>query len=140
MPRVKKSEIPAGAAQMEVTAGATLWLSCGDKFFGPGVARFFSLVDKHGSINGACEAMDLSYNKAHGMIKKMEKLLGRKMILVQPGGRNGSSAALSVHARELIARYDAYSRECFDLIKGAFDKHFDGYQWFGKKPGAKPSK
>ena len=119
----------------EMMAGATLWLSYGEKFFGPGVAQFFSLIDRYGSITDACAAMDLSYSKAHNIIKKMEKLLGRKMVLVQQGYRYGGSAALSVAARDLIARYDRYSKECFGLIKGAFDRNFEGYEWFGKKPG-----
>ena len=122
----------------EIKPGARLWMACDEKFFGPGAARLFTLIDKYRSITSACQEMDLSYSKAHLIIKKMEKLLGKKMVLVQRGGKGGASAALSISGRELIVRYEAYSKECADLIKGAFDRHFEGYEWFGKKPGKKP--
>ena len=127
-PEYKPGEEP------EMMAGATLWLAFGEKFFGPGVAQYFALIDRHGSITAAHQAMDLSYQKARQIIHRVEKLLGQKMVLVYKGGKYGNSAALSAAGRDLIARYDKYSKECFGLIKSAFDRNFDGYEWFGKKP------
>ena len=47
-----------------------------ERFFGPGVARILELIEKKGSIQGACNEMGMSYSKSWKIIKRAEKELG----------------------------------------------------------------
>lgn len=63
-----------------------LWLEAGEGFaFGQGTARLLALVEDFGSLRKAAEHMGMSYRRAWGRLKRLEKELGEPL-LHKPGG------------------------------------------------------
>ena len=84
--------------KIKFVAGAKLWLASKERvtFFGPGIAQFLTLIDKHRIIKTArLEMNNLSYNKAHKLITIMENTLNCTIVVAQQGGQKNSRAYLS---------------------------------------------
>ena len=112
----------------EIAPGARIWLTGEGNFFCPGTARLLSLIEKRGSIMSACEEMGLSYFKAHKMVKKIERELGRKIVFVERiSGLRCNGAVLTDVGKELVRRYGKMEKECAALVKKAYDKNFSGF-------------
>jgi len=114
-----------------MTPGVRLWLAVDRKFFGPGVVRLLTLIEKTGAIKKACNEMGMSYTKARKMVAIMERELGCVIVISQQGGQHGSTSILTGMGKELLKRYETFETECKALIKEAFDKNFNG---FTRKP------
>ena len=114
-------------AKRTITPGARLWLAVDRKFFGPGVVRLLTLIEKTGSIKKACEEMGLSYTKARKIVADMEHELGCDIVISQQGGQRGSSSVLTEVGKELLERYEMFEAECKSMIKEAFDRNFKGF-------------
>lgn len=100
-------------------------LACGRAFYGPGVNQLLTLVGETGSLRHACQTMSLSYSKGLRLIDKIEQVYGHKVIIRQPGGRDGGKSVVTPEGEALIARYEAFAREAQDEVDAVFKKYFD---------------
>lgn len=98
----------------------------GKKFFGLGPMQLLLNVSELGSLKKAAEAMNLSYNKALGMIKAAEKGLGFPLTDKKIGGERGGGSTLTPASWTVIAQYrdfcqrlDQRAGELFQEIFGA---------------------
>lgn len=94
------------------------------RFFGPGPYRLLSLIEETGSIRAASEKMDLSYSKAHSMVKRAETALGFPLIEKQIGGKGGGGSYLTVHALEFMKKYKRYQEECCETNQRIYNEIF----------------
>jgi molybdate transport system regulatory protein len=78
----------------------------GKPLFGPGRYRLLSALRRSGSINAAATEAGISYRRAWGQIREMERLLGAPLIVSNRGGAKGGGTLLTRKALNLMRRYE----------------------------------
>jgi molybdate transport system regulatory protein len=71
-------------------------------------ARLLDHIAKTGSISGGAERMGLSYRRAWGKIKEIERNLGVRLVESEAGGPGGGQTRLTPDGEKLLARYRAF--------------------------------
>ena len=79
----------------------------GRPLLGEGGYELLKAIDEEGSIRAACRKLGLSYRKAMNYLRRLEGLLGSKVIEARRGGRGGGSSSLTEEGRELLRAYEA---------------------------------
>ena len=95
-----------------------------EPFYGPGVAQLLGLIDRCGSVAGACQRMGLSYSKGRMMIARLERETGFSAVERTRGGPGGGSARLTERGKRFLQVYNAYERDAEDYIRGRFAAAF----------------
>jgi len=92
---------------MTVKARFKLWLETpsGETVFGYGKWQLLEAIHRTGSLSAAAEALDISYRKAWGDIRKAEKALGILLLTRQRGGKDGGETRLTPTGRRWMAEY-----------------------------------
>ena len=130
---------PQGSdAPVRVDAGVSalrlrykLWLEHEQwgKAFGDGPLRMLEGVQRLGSLRQAAAEMNMSYNQAWRLIRRLEQALGFPLLERQAGGTGGGGSTVTVEALELMERFrkfrdcaersleEAYRRFIFPLAK-----------------------
>lgn len=93
-------------------------------FLGPGVCRLLQIIDQTGSIQQACEEMNISYSKARKMINKLEAECDFPVVERKAGGIHGGSTTLSDQGKELISRYLELEKEMKSQVETLYKKYF----------------
>jgi len=106
-------------------AGYKLWLDENGKAFGQGPYQLLENIERCGSLNEAAAKMDMSYSRAWKLINTIEKRLGFRLLRRETGGVQGGGSFLTEEAKELMKRYDAFSKEAEDTINKLYLKHFE---------------
>ena len=101
-----------------------LWLDNEGKVFGKGPLVILQEVEKTGSLSEAAKTIGMSYNKAHSLIKSIEKRLDTKLLIKKIGGANGGSSTLTEEARKMMDSYSKFEKECEESINILFEKYF----------------
>lgn len=90
---------------MDVDAGFDARLRSGDVAFTDRDATLLRAIDETGSLNGAADALDRSYSRAHGRLTELEAAFGA-LVDRRRGGSSGGGSTLTDGARELLAEFD----------------------------------
>nr|WP_297173778.1 LysR family transcriptional regulator [uncultured Agathobaculum sp.] len=106
---------------------AALRLVREDKLFGPGVAQLLEGIEAFGSLRRSAAHMQMSYNKAWGVIRSCEEQLGFLLLERRIGGAGGGGAKLTEKGRELLGRYRAFDREAHEMLDRLAHAHFAGF-------------
>lgn len=99
-----------------------------ERVFGPGIYQLLSLVEQTGSLRAAAMKMEMSYNKAWGIVSMVEKNSGITMLQKQSGGVHGGGAVLTPQAKQLISDYRKYIEEVNAFAKERFDAYFADFR------------
>lgn len=83
----------------------------GEKFMGIGVLWLLQGVKKHGSLRKAASAMDISYSKAYNMVKRLEEVLGKEVLVRQKGGQSREGAYLTTFGESFAIIYDEFQQK-----------------------------
>jgi molybdate transport system regulatory protein len=97
-----------------------------DSFMGLGPAWLLRGVEKHGSLSAAARGMDMSYSKAHRLVKKLEAALGRQVLCVSRGGSSRGGAALTAEGKKFLERYEALDAAVRAAAEKLFKRAFPG--------------
>lgn len=102
-----------------------VWLEKdGEVVAGNGKVGLLKWVNELGSIQRAAEKYGMSYRHAWGMIQKMEKRAGLKLVETKIGGKEGGGAQLTPQARKFLDDYESFrkglDRSVEKNFKGAF--------------------
>ena len=108
----------------KIKAGAKLWLAGNNAFFGPGTYRLLEITLETGSLKTASRQIGISYGKARSVIANSEKALGYQIVASQTGGKNGGRSEVTARGLELMRRYAAFTADCNESIREAFERHF----------------
>ncbi|MDA3792818.1 MAG: LysR family transcriptional regulator, partial [Elusimicrobia bacterium] len=73
-------------------------------------------------IRQAAKKMNMSYSKAHKMVKKMEKEIGGKLLKKQAGGSGGGGTGLTRRAGKLIEDYENMEKDIKKFAQKRFKK------------------
>lgn len=66
------------------------------------------LVEKYRSLSRATKGMGMSYRHGWGILKKMEKAAGKKIIVSRRGGNFASNTMLTPFGKKLLSEYENY--------------------------------
>jgi len=100
-----------------------MWLEKdGEVIAGNGKVGLLKMIDELGSI----QKSGMSYRHAWGIIQKMEKRSGIKLVETQVGGKEGGGAQVTSPGKRLLSQYDAFrkglNQSVASKFKGAFKK------------------
>jgi molybdate transport system regulatory protein len=96
----------------------------GEVVLSNGKLNILKTIDQLGSIHKAAEQFGMSYRHAWGMVQKIEKRSGVKMLETQIGGSDGGGANLTTEGKAFLAKYEAFSKGLDKLIENKFSKAF----------------
>jgi len=84
-----------------------LWLETKEGYvFGKGPFDLLQKIEEVGTLSGAAEALDMSFRHAWGVIKKIEKRIGKTVLETHKGGKlGGGGAHLTETGRELMKEF-----------------------------------
>ncbi|HEY3011485.1 MAG TPA: LysR family transcriptional regulator [Gemmatimonadales bacterium] len=87
---------------------------------GPNYLRFLAAVDDTGTIREGGQAVGWSYRTCLNRLRRMERVLGRPVLLTTRGGKAGGSARLTPEARRLIRIFSKWQQAVGRLSSRAF--------------------
>ena len=70
--------------------------------------RLLRLIDETGSLSKAAARMGLSYRRAWGKLKEIERNLGVTLVDAAAGGTGGGGSRLTQEAHQLLDRYEHF--------------------------------
>ncbi len=117
---------------MEMKVASKIWIDEDGKAFGDGPYELLKGVEKTDSLHQAANQMGMSYSKAWGLIRVLERRLGYPLLERKVGGLSGGGSRLTPKAKELMATYERFRKEVEICIEKIFQKHF-GSARRGKK-------
>ncbi|HEV8266536.1 MAG TPA: LysR family transcriptional regulator [Gemmatimonadales bacterium] len=100
-----------------------LWLNWDGVFLmGPRYLRFLDAVARTGTIRAAGRVVGWSYRTCLNRLRRMEGVLGARVLETTRGGRTGGGARLTPEARRLVRVFAQWRREVDRLSLAAFRK------------------
>ena len=98
-----------------------LWLEYnGEYVFGPGAYSILKSIEKTGSITNGAKMLSMSYRYVWGVIRKIEKKLGIKILNSYKGGTvGGGGAIVTEFGLKLIKMYAQIQRDFENAVKGS---------------------
>lgn len=111
------------AAGSDLAPRHKVWLTLGGSFLmGPNYLRFLRAVDETGTIGQAGKAVGWSYRTCLNRIRRMEGILGTRVLETERGGVAGGGARLSSEARRLVVIFDRWQEDVAQYSRRAFRK------------------
>jgi len=92
----------------------------GESFMGIGLLRLLRGVEKHKSIQQAAKNMELSYPKALKILNRLERKLGRPLLIRKRGGQARGGAVLTPFAERFISEYERFHNRVEDFAEKEF--------------------
>lgn len=86
--------------------------------------RLLRLIEESGSLADAAKAMGLSYRRAWGKVKEIERNLGVKLLESAAGGSGGGGSRLTDEARALVERYERFRADTDSALRESFERAF----------------
>jgi molybdate transport system regulatory protein len=114
---------PAADATLKahLTPRHKVWLNWDGLFLmGPNYLRFLAAVDTTGTIRKGGRAVGWSYRTCLNRLRRMEKVLGRPVLLTNRGGKAGGGARLTPEARRFVRIFSRWQRDVERLSLRAF--------------------
>jgi molybdate transport system regulatory protein len=100
-----------------------VWFTLGNSFLmGPNYFRFLRAVDETGTIRQAGREVGWSYRTCLNRIRRMEEVLGSRVLETERGGASGGGARLTSVGRRLLAIFERWQRDVADYSLRAFRK------------------
>jgi molybdate transport system regulatory protein len=101
---------------MEVKTKLYLVDDEGEKFMGIGVLWLLQQVREQKSLRKAASELNLSYSKAFGMVKNLEKNLNLAVLDRKKGGANRDGATLTPFAEQFIEIYETFEQSVKEQV------------------------
>lgn len=102
-----------------------LWIEEGGRhIIGTGTAKLLSFIDELGSIRAAASRMKMSYRKAWGAIRTLERNLDFKLIERAIGGSRGGGSVLTPEGQLLLQQYTALDRSIMRFSEQKLKEYF----------------
>jgi molybdate transport system regulatory protein len=86
--------------------------------------RLLQLVAETGSLADAAQRLDLSYRRAWGKVKELERNLGIPLVHSAPGGPGGGHSEITPEGADLLRRYAEFQRRSAEAVRRAYDDTF----------------
>jgi molybdate transport repressor ModE-like protein len=89
---------------------------------GRGPVELLESIDKMGSVRKAAISMNMSYSKAHKMIKNIEMKFGKEVFRKSIGGSCGGGTVLTDYGKKLVSDYKKLEKNIKKYAVFQFDK------------------
>jgi len=90
----------------KIHAGVKVWLAAGRHgLLGAGRFRLLEAVRSTGSLKEAAKRVGICEKTAHRVVRRMEKLIGKRLVISERGGSSGGTSRLTTAARTLMEQY-----------------------------------
>lgn len=108
-----------------------------NSFMGVGVLWLLQGIEKTGSIRQAASDMNMSYTKAHQILKNLEETIGQTVLERHRGGNNRSGAELSPFGKKFLQKYIFFNDHIEEYASAEFinflkDMEIDGKGFYNK--------
>ena len=111
------------SARQHLAPRYKVWLTWNGVFLmGPNYLRFLAAVDESGTIREGGRAVGWSYRTCLNRIRRMERALGRPVLLTTRGGTSGGGARLSPEARRLVRVFQQWHGDMERLSQRSFTR------------------
>lgn len=97
-----------------------------EPFMGIGPAWLLRRVERTGSLSLAAKDMEMSYSKAHKLVKKLEAALGYPVLASARGGSSRGGSSLTPRGRGFLERYEKLDAAVKAQAEKLFEKTFPG--------------
>ena len=104
--------------------GYKVWLENNGKAFGDGPYELLRRVEEKMSLHQAAHEMGMSYSKAWGLIRTIEKRLGIALLERKVGGQSGGGSQITPKASILMRRYERFRVDVERTLEKIYQKHF----------------
>jgi len=104
-----------------------IWIDCdtGDSIFGEGQMHILETIREQGSINAAAKSLGMGYRSMWGRLRKMEKRLGKPLLIRHKGGADGGHSDLTPEAVEMIDKFKRLQQEISDISTTIFNRIYN---------------
>jgi molybdate transport system regulatory protein len=86
--------------------------------------RLLVLIAETGSLAEAAHRMGLSYRRAWGKIKELERNLKLPLVQSSVGGAGGGHSTITPEGRDLLRRYAEFRRRTEAAVRDAYEASF----------------
>jgi len=97
-----------------------------EPFMGVGLVWLLRGVEKSGSLSLAAKRMEMSYSKAHKLVKNLEDALGYPVLASARGGSSRGGSSLTPDGRRFLERYESLDAAIKEQAGKIFKKTFPG--------------
>lgn len=122
----KRGRSPASQASIldgPLTPRLKVWFNWDGLFLmGPNYLRFLAAVDQKGTIREGGQVVGWSYRTCLNRLRRMERVLGRPVLLTTRGGKQGGSARLTAEARRFVRIFTRWQEDVGRLSARAFQR------------------
>ena len=95
-----------------------LWIQSGEEpIAGEGRIELLLMIERERSLNRAAKKLGMSYRHAWGIIRKLERKLGFKVVKSARGGERGGGTSLTEEGRALAREYERMSEALNEIVK-----------------------
>ncbi|MHA1138022.1 MAG: winged helix-turn-helix domain-containing protein [Candidatus Thorarchaeota archaeon] len=108
-----------GKKPQDLKPNYKLWFeSNGEYIFGPGACSILQAVHEEGTITKGAQKLGMSYRYAWGVIKKIERKLGVRIVETYKGGTvGGGGARVTEYGLQLIKIFSSLNSEFEEVLK-----------------------
>ena len=101
-----------------------IWLSTkdGKGIMGDGKWKILKAIEEHGSLKAATRALDITYRRTWGDLKKIEKQLGFPLLEKIRGGKEGGRTNLTFEGKKLVNAFDEFHEKVDLIMDDAFQE------------------
>lgn len=92
-----------------------------EKFMGIGVVWLLEKILEKGSLRAAAANLGISYSKAYSMIAKLEKSLGKAVIVRRKGGTSRVGATLTLFGITLLNSYKTFHDSMKEITNAPYE-------------------
>jgi len=86
--------------------------------FGRGAYNLLAKIQEKGSLSEATKSLGMSYRYAWGIIKRVEKRIGKTILKTHRGGRSGGGGCeLTDEGYDLMRKYERYRDAVSNTLK-----------------------
>jgi molybdate transport system regulatory protein len=83
-----------------------IWITKNGKpFLGQGRVQLLEAIKSQGSISRASSELGMSYKKAWHLVKSMNAISNKPVVIKEAGGKNGGGSIITKNGEKLISTY-----------------------------------
>ncbi len=83
----------------------------GETVLGAGQLEILNVINDKGSISAAARAMNMGYRSMWGKLKKIEKRIGKPLLIRKKGGASGGNSILTFEAKIMVDKFKQLQHE-----------------------------
>ncbi|WP_341225541.1 LysR family transcriptional regulator [uncultured Arcticibacterium sp.] len=108
---------------MNLGIKSRFWIeSENEKFLGSGRVELLEKIDRLGSISKAAAEMKMAYRKAWGLIKSMNELSDKPLVIKQTGGKHGGGTVVTTEGKKAIILYKEFEEDLNFFLESRMSK------------------